>query len=103
MTGDDNDDRFEDTSIEEFIEEKFDAPEDVDEEMEVRHTKQSARIRLNLKRGTGTRDQEEVTMEVAAPSLVDLAPQVEPARELAFEQMRQTRTFQPEVPDDDDA
>jgi hypothetical protein len=40
-------------------------------------------------------------MEVAAPSLHDLAPQVEPARELAFEQMRATRTFQPEAPDDE--
>jgi len=103
MTGDNAPDAEEQT-IQQFIEDNFDSPHDVDEEMQVRHTKQSARVRLNLKRGTSTRDQEEVTVEVSAPSLYDLAPQVESARELAFEQMRRTRTFQPEVPggDDDD-
>lgn len=103
MTSDGDADRFEDTTIEEFIEAKFDAPASVDEEIEVRRTKQSARIRLNIKRGTGTRDHEEVTVEVTASSLYDLAPQVEPMRELAFAQMRSTRSFQPGMEGDDGA
>ena len=97
MNGDHTGDT-EERSIEQFIEERFDAPDDVKEELEVQHTKQSARFRLNLKRGTGTRDQEEATVEVSAASLYDLAPQVEPARELAFEQMRRTRAFDPPTP-----
>lgn len=90
--------------IDNVVAESFKQHEDqYDQTIEVTHTQAASRVRMNISRGTGVRDQDEITGEVKARSPADLLTELPSFTTMLTAQMEELRAFQPDDEDEDDA
>lgn len=73
-------------------------PEQADEQVyeEVEHTKTGVTLKIESKRGTGTRDQDTVKTEVKGKTIEEVEAQREQARKMVIEEMNALRANQPD-------